>query len=456
MRTGDILELEVGAVAHGGHCVARHEGRVVFVRHALPGERVRARVTAGDADSRYLRADAVEVLTASPDRVVPPCPYAGPGRCGGCDWQHAGLDAQRRLKADVVMEQLRRLAGIDLPVVVEPVPSEVDGLGWRTRVRYAVDAQGRAGFRRHRSHVVVPIDRCLIAHPDVDATGVTRLQWPGTDAVEVATSSSGERMVVIEPAEPAAAAPSRGDRRPIRPVRGRSSSAVSSTTRTATTGTCATLPAVDATSVLVAGTPDALVVRGRRHLREDAAGRQWRVSGGFWQVHPGAAEVLVGAVLAALEPQLGESALDLYSGVGLFAGALADRLGAGGSVTAIEGIASAVRDARRNLHDAPTVRLVAAPVEQWLAGENMESVDLVVLDPPRAGARRNVVERIAGLRPRAVAYVACDPAALARDLAYFHAVGYELRDLRAIDLFPMTHHVECVAALVRAGSTPTS
>lgn len=456
MRTGDILELEVGAVAHGGHCVARHEGRVVFVRHALPGERVRARVTAGDADSRYLRADAVEVLTASPDRVVPPCPYAGPLLCGGCDWQHAGLDSQRRLKAEVVMEQLRRLAGIDLPVVVEPVPGDVDGLGWRTRVRYAVDAQGRAGFRRHRSHVVVPIDRCLIAHPEVDATGVTRLPWPGTAAVEVATSSSGERMVVIEPAEPAAAAPSRGDRRPIRPVRGRSSSAESSPTRTATTGTCATLPAVDATSVLVAGTSDALVVRGRRYLREEAAGRQWRVSGGFWQVHPGAAEVLVGAVLAALEPQLGESALDLYSGVGLFAGRLADRLGAGGCVTAIEGSASAVRDARRNLHDAPTVRLVAAPVEQWLAGENMESVDLVVLDPPRAGARRNVVERIAGLRPRAVAYVACDPAALARDLAYFRAVGYELRDLRAIDLFPMTHHVECVAALVRGGSAHTS
>lgn len=420
--TGDEIEVDVGSVAHGGHCVARHEGRVVFVRHALPGERVRARLTAGGPGSRFLRADAVEVLVASPDRVAPPCPYAGPGRCGGCDWQHVALDAQRRLKAEVVTEQLRRLAGIDRVVTVEPVPGDEDGLGWRTRVSYTIDADGSAGFRRHRSHDVIPVDRCLIAHPAVDATGVTRACWPGVDAVEVTVSARADRSVVVRPTE--------GGRRPVR------------------------LPEVDATSVLMGTGRGATVVRGRRYVSERAAGRSWRVSGGFWQVHPGAAETLVAAVLDALRPAPGERALDLYSGVGLFAGALADRLGSSGSVVAVEGSRAAVGDARRNLHDVRTVRLVNATVENWIRHSGLDGVDLVVLDPPRSGARRQVVEQIASLRPRAIAYVACDPAALARDVAYFATAGYDLAAIRAFDLFPMTQHVECLATLARtAGST---
>ncbi|MBV9097710.1 MAG: class I SAM-dependent RNA methyltransferase, partial [Frankiaceae bacterium] len=143
--------VEVERVAHGGVCVAHApDGRVVFVRHALPGEQVRIEVT--EERSSYLRADAVEVLRASPSRVVPPCPYAGPGRCGGCDWQHVALPRQRQLKAELVTEQLRRLAGLDREVVVEQVPGDTDGLRWRTRVQFAVDRQGRAGLHRHRSH----------------------------------------------------------------------------------------------------------------------------------------------------------------------------------------------------------------------------------------------------------------------------------------------------------------
>ena len=169
---GESFEVEVGPVAHGGHCVSRHDGRVVFVRHALPGERVRVTVTEGHGGSPYWRADAVEVLAASPDRVAPPCPWAGPGRCGGCDWQHASLAAQRALKAAVVQEQLSRLAGIDRDVTVEPVPGDDGGLGWRTRVQYAVDDDGTAGLRRHRSHEVVHLDSCRIAHPLVESAGV--------------------------------------------------------------------------------------------------------------------------------------------------------------------------------------------------------------------------------------------------------------------------------------------
>lgn len=384
-----IVEVDVGTVAHGGFCVARHEGRVIFVRHALPGERVRVQVTEGGPGDRFWRGDAISVVRASPDRVEPPCPYARPGACGGCDWQHASLPAQRRLKAAVVSEQLARLAGLTWPVEVEAVDGDRDGLGWRTRVRYAVNVSGRAGLRRSRSHNVEPIDECLIAHPAVRAVDVLHQPWPEADHIEVIASSMGQ------------------------------------------------------TSVLIDDLP-----RGS-FVTEAAAGRVWQVTGGgFWQVHPGAASVLVDAVLSALDPAPGERCVDLYSGVGLFAGAIGDRLGRDGSVLAVEGSRSAVTDARRNLRDLPNVEIAAGRVDQVLARRpSSERADVVVLDPPRAGAKAKVVREIARLNPRAVAYVACDPAALARDIATFASVGYELVALRAFDLFPMTHHVECVATL---------
>ncbi|WP_184830214.1 class I SAM-dependent RNA methyltransferase [Jiangella mangrovi] len=389
---GTELVVEVGAVAHGGVCVARHEGRAVFVRHTLPGERVRIRVTEGGTEDRFWRADAVAVLTPSPARVEPPCPWSGPGRCGGCDWQHVLLPAQRSLKAAVVSEQLKRLAGLDVAVTVEPVVGDVDGLDWRTRVTYAVDAGGRAGLRQHRSHEVVPIDFCRIAHPEVRAARVEDGQWPGAETVEVVAANTGERQVIV----------------------------------------------------------DGEIVEGRAHVAEEAAGRTWRVSGGgFWQVHPGAANTLVNAVLDGVSARPGERAMDLYCGVGLFAGALADVVGPTGSVFGVEGSRQAVADARRNLHDVPWVRLATGRVDRVLSSAGPAGVpdaaDIVVLDPPREGAKSAVVRRIVARRPRVVAYVACDPAALARDLATFAGHGYRLTSLRAFDLFPMTHHVECVA-----------
>lgn len=402
---GTVLELDVGAPGHGGFCVARWQGRAVFVRHALPGERVRARVT--EARRSYLRADAIEVLTASPDRVPPPCPYAGPGRCGGCDWQHVRPVAQRRLKSTVLAEQLRRLAGIEWPVEVAAVPGSADGLGWRTRVSFAVRPDGVAGLRRHRSHDVVPVERCLIAAPGVESVGAERTRWPGAAAVEVvASASTGEHTVVVTPR--------RAGVRSSGPVPGKPANPV---------------------------------------VHELAAGRRWRVSGsGFWQVHPAAAELLAGVVTELLAPRYGERALDLYSGVGLFAGVLAAAVGTFGQVLAVEGNAAAVADARHNLADLPQVevrraRIDAAAVARWRL-----TPDLIVLDPPRAGAGPALVGVLAGMRPRAVAYVACDPASLARDLAAFAAAGYPLRQLRAFDLFPMTGHIECVALVEPGGS----
>lgn len=418
---GRVLELEVGPVAHGGHCVARHDGRVVFVRHTAPGERVRARVTEGTTTSKFLRADAVEVLQASPDRVEPPCPYAGPGRCGGCDFQHLTLDAQRRLKADVVREQLSRLAGLDLPVQVEAVPGDVDGLGWRTRVRFAVDAEGRLGLRKHRSHDVVQVDRCRIAAPGVDEVQATGPTWGGAREVEVVASSTGDRTLLVG----------------------------------VDAGHRVRIPAVPtATSVVVEGADKP--ARGRAWVREQASGRDWRVAaGGFWQVHPGAAQALVAAVLEGADPRPGETALDLFSGAGLFAGALAERVGVTGTVVAVEGDKRAASDARRNLHGESQVRIETGAVDKVLrsaAWLRVDRADVVVLDPPRDGAGPKVVAGIAGLQPRVVAYVACDPAPLARDLGHFAAAGYEVASLRAFDLFPMTQHVECVAVLRPTGA----
>jgi tRNA/tmRNA/rRNA uracil-C5-methylase (TrmA/RlmC/RlmD family) len=388
------LTVTVGPVAHGGHCVARHEGRVVFVRHTLPGETVRAVVTDGAEGSSFWRADAVEVLTPSPDRVPPPCPWSGPGRCGGCDWQHVSVPAQRALKAEVVREQLSHLAHLDVVVDVEPVPGDVEGLGWRTRVTWAVADDGAAGLRRHRSHEVVPVDSCRIAHPLVDEAGVTRRTWPGAGSVEVSASvATGERLVL----------------------------------------------------------PDG---RGDGVLTEVVDGRAFRVTGGgFWQVHPGAAATLLAAVMQGLQPQPGDSALDLYGGVGLFAARLAEAVGPTGRVTLVESDRVAVADARHNLAGLAAVRVERGRVDHVLRRLRTGRADLVVLDPPRSGAGRAVVDLVARqVRPRRVAYVACDPAALARDLTWFAERGYRLTGLRAFDIFPMTHHVECVALLEPAAT----
>ncbi len=431
---GDLLELEIGPVAHGGWCVARHDGRVVFVRHTLPGERVRARVT--DETKSFLRADAVEILHASPDRVPAPCPFAGPGRCGGCDWQHATLPAQRRLKAAVIEEQLSRLAGIERSVVVEEIPMPdaavltPPGLGWRTRVQFAVRGDGAIGLRRHRSHEIEPIDACLIAHPEVERLGVERKRWPGAAGVEaIVSAATGDRVVVL--------AERRG--------RGRRRSSSS-----------ARMPRLDVPVRLVRGRPEP--GRGLPFVREEVAGRLWQVSGdGFWQVHPGAAQLLADAVLEALRPEPGDIAVDLYCGAGLFAGVLGERIGPDGLVVGIEADAQAVHDARFNLRDLPHVSVEHGKVEDMLdaiefgaEGRGLiDRADLIVLDPPRTGAGRAVVDRIAKLAGRRIAYVSCDPATLARDLAYFGERGWTLDALRAFDAFPMTHHTEILATLFR-------
>ena len=388
---GQRFEVEVGPVAHGGHFVARHEGRVLFVRHALPGERVVASVYEDNGGS-FCRADAVEILQPSPDRVEPPCPFSGPGMCGGCDFQHVSWDAQRELKAQVVREQLSRLGKIERDVVVEALPG--GPLEWRTRIRMAVDGDGRPGFRGTRSHDVIPIDHCVISRPGM-VEAVADRKWR---AQELTITQDGDGNLHV------------GE------VRGRH------TVRRAGTGTAV----------------------------ETAAQRKWRISAdGFWQVHPAAADMFASVVgeWAAAEP--GQRAWDLYGGAGLFASVLARQVGDTGSVLVVESFGGAVEDGRRNLRRMPQIEWVVGKVERLVTRAlPVEDPHVVVLDPPRKGAGKVVVAEVARRRPERVVYVACDPAALARDLAEFTVQGYRLEDLRAFDAFPMTHHMECIALLV--------
>jgi tRNA/tmRNA/rRNA uracil-C5-methylase (TrmA/RlmC/RlmD family) len=378
--TDRILELDVGPVAHGGHCVARFEGRVVFVRHALPGERVRV-VVDEDAGGSFCRADAVTVLQAAPQRVPAPCSWARAGGCGGCDLQHVDPAAQRELKAAVLAEQLSRLARIELAVPVEELPG--GALHWRHRVRLAVDEQGRAGLRAHRSHDVLPIADCPLAPQGTLPPVLEQRFAPGTE-VEVVTDADG---------------------------------------------------------VVHVGDAGAVVQR--------AVGREWLLSPGvFWQVHPALPDTLAAVVGEWAAAPAGGTAWDLYGGVGLFAAVLAEQVGPDGAVTVVESSRQAVADGRAALADLPQVGWRVGRVENVLAGLGARP-DVVVADPPRRGLGRAMVDALCEHAPDRVVHVACDPASLARDVALFAERGYRLERLRAFDAFPMTHHFECVALLVR-------
>jgi len=418
--TPDVVELTVGAIAAGGGCVARApDGRVVFVRHSLPGERVRARITSETAS--FLRADAVEVLEPSSDRVAPPCPHAGPGRCGGCDFQHVALPAQRGLKEDLVSEQLSRLSGLELRVPVEEVPGAPDGLGWRTRVSFAGDREGRPGLHRHPSHDIEPVERCPIATPSVDRAGVGWVSWTGADRIEVmASPDGGPPVVLVETGK----------------------------------GGLRSDPAIDT----------GLVSRGRTlrapdHVVFEVLGRRFTVHAGvFWQVHPGAAAALTRAVLDGADVQPGERVADLYAGAGLFSVGLARAVGPTGSVTAVERSGAACTDLRRNAAGLGQVEVVRGAVTVAVVSQRLGRPDLVVLDPPRAGAGRPIIGALAGLdpAPRRIAYVSCEPAAFARDLRILLDAGWSLGSLRAFDLFPMTEHVELVGIVQAPGRATLS
>lgn len=383
---GDVIELEITKVANGGFCIGRHEGQVVFVRHTAPGETVRAEIT--EINKKFLRADTVEVMHAHPQRVAPVCQYAG--LCGGCDWQHLELSAQRDLKSQIVREQLSHLgkvtdiAGKSLDDFhVEAMPGDDTGLHWRTRNRFTAIADMGVGLFMSRSHSVVEIDDCLIAEAGAVELAHQALGFTDGDIQTVLTATGNH--VVVDP-------------------------------------------------------------RNGPMIDEKVLDRTWHIhAGSFWQVHKRAPETFVRAVRDFASLNSGESLLDLYSGAGLFAASLAQDVGEDGHVVAVESSIDAVRDARRSCSDLPQLDLVTSDVSKWVNAHQNEKFDVVVLDPPRSGAGMANVALVAAMAKRAIVYVACEPSALGRDTAVLRQAGWQLTGLRGFDAFPMTSHVECIA-----------
>ncbi|AZI59423.1 class I SAM-dependent RNA methyltransferase [Nakamurella antarctica] len=368
----------MGLVAHGGHCVARYDGRVVFVRHALPGEQVLVRITETKRDS-FCRGDAVEVLQASPGRREAPCAHFRPAVCGGCDFQHAEPELQRELKASVICEQLERLGGVEMAVTVEELPGgEFD---WRTRVRWATDRDGNVGPRVARSHDVValsPAAPCLIAAP-----GLTELALsPAVSELARRAQQQVSPGTVPGKGHRGGRGRSHGQKLSDRPVTGGGRRDAEAEI---------VLTAAGDGSVLAAAAGMGLASPSSHPAYPDTVtetvhGRAFDVAvDGFWQVHPAAASTLVDAVMGFVPDVQGGIAWDLYGGVGLFAAFLADAVGPSGQVVSVEFDERASELAAANLRDVPQVQVVCGKVEDVITRLDRKA-DVIVLDP-RAPAR---------------------------------------------------------------------
>jgi tRNA/tmRNA/rRNA uracil-C5-methylase (TrmA/RlmC/RlmD family) len=394
---GQILRVEIEKIAHGGHFIARYEGAVLFVRHAIPGELVEVKITG--IEKSLMRADVVAVIEASPSRVVPACKFAHAGGCGGCDFQHIQIQRQRELKSEVIAEQFARIAKMEIDVEVEEVSTP---LHWRTRYAATTSTTGELGFKAAASTKVIAIDSCPVLLPEIDLPTLPRADIAASSRVDVALSSRGERMVGVSK---------------LRNSRTEQNNPVA-------------------------------IIEGKKSMFFDVATSfgesSYQVSqGSFWQGNINAPARLVEAVLDYAELREGDHVMDLYGGVGLFAAAALPFIGASGKVDLLEASSSATRDAAQNFRSTKNVAIHTVDVAKAL--RNFESADVVLLDPPRTGAGSNVIEAIVALAPRSIIYIACDPAALARDTGYLNTQGFHLRAIRAFDLFPMTHHVESVA-----------
>lgn len=386
-----ILELEIERVAHGGIFVARHEGKVVFVDDAIDGERVKAQVYQDQGS--FLRAKTIEVLEPSKHRVKHFWKAASQG-AGGAEFGHIALEHQRTLKSQVLTEALERMAGIEKSVEVQAMPSDADrgGLHYRTRVQLNVDAGGTAGPSRIRSNEIVFTRDLPLAVQEIEELGLQLKNWSGVEKISIAASSTGDLQWLVDKK-----------------------------------------------------------VNGSERLVERVADRTFRLStGAFWQVHTDAPAALTAAVIKAVRsvgfnPE--KQNLDLYAGAGLFSATIAQAFG-GARFLAVENNKQAVSDGEKSARDLNDLKFEKFDVLEFLK-RTKPGYDTVIMDPPRSGAAGKVISALTKLEPRNIVYVACDPVALARDLKQLFAAGYQLRGLESFDIFPHTHHFECVATLSR-------
>ena len=387
--------MTVGAPANGGSCVARHDGRVVFVRYALPGERVRVRVTA-DRGS-YWHAETIEVIEPSNDRIASLCPIAGVDGAGCCDLAFVDPAAGRALKAEVVSNQLARLGNYQWSDAVAPV-STAGPTGWRTRIRLDVGADGRAGFHRyHSDELVVDLNCGQLPAEMID--GLTDVAWPPGAHLHVVIDDDGQRHVA----------------RTVRHGR-----------RNATD-----------------------VVEGSYQGVQRAGRHTWQVPvTAFWQAHRDAARTYSDLVGDWARPDPGMTAWDLYGGAGVFAAVLGDAVGESGQVVSVDSSRAATRSARATLADLPQVNVITDSVRRALTAQRT-GADVAVLDPPRGGAGREVIDLLAAAEVPRLVHIGCEAASFARDIGLYQRHGYAVDKISVFDSFPLTHHIECVALLTR-------
>jgi 23S rRNA (uracil1939-C5)-methyltransferase len=408
------FELHLTAMAHGGSALGRHKERVIFVPYAIPGERVRVELV--EARTRWGRGHLLEILEPSPHRVEPPCPYFGPGKCGGCHFQHIAYEAQAEYKREVVVDQLARLGGLRDANVQEIIGAE-EPWAYRNHAQFSTTPEGQLGFLTADTHHVVPIAECLILDPLLDELwAALDVEWPQLHRLSLRCgSTSGDRMAIFELNEY-----EDFDIEVDFPV----------------------------SCVILLADGEVVVLMGNSYLGEQVAGRDYRISANsFFQVNTAGAEALIALVRQTLAPASSDTLLDLYCGVGLFGLSLADEVG---RVIGVEADPSAAADFRHNAQGLDHVELIEGKAQSVLPRLE-EQVELLLLDPPRSGAGQDVIDQSVRLQPRRIAYISCEPATLARDARRLAENGFLLQEVHPVDLFPQTYHVESVALFARQG-----
>lgn len=522
---GQTLTVTCEAPAHGGAFVARTEQGVIFVRHGIVGEQAEVRITAIGPKRRFYFADVISVPVPSLARRAHPWIQADalatdeeraaatgvPELLGGMEYGHISLAEQRRYKTDIVRTQINRLGGLPLEsplltnLIVEELPlrDNNEGLSWRTRVRYNVTkvrtqpgnepgsqknsgkkspaVTWRVGMHPYRASQPVPVVDFPLAAPELRNLELEKLNLRGVREVEATVSSRGRVLLqfIVDPRfsieevakdieQQAADAWGLLAKRKI--------SLFFTPQSTSNGKPKRRRPGSSHTPYRRVPEGDQLLGAGLRSVTEEVTFGSRRFSyqvsaGGFWQIHRAAPSTMVGTMLTMLRPQEGECTLDLYAGAGLFTAALADAVGATGTVVSIEGSPVTHKDARSNFapdgcsrteNSADTrIEVIRGDVARHLVdlktalefGE-IPAIDAVVLDPSREGANRTTLERLDALDPKRILYVACDPASLGRDTGILRELGWDMVQLRAFDMYPNTHHVETVALFERAPAKP--
>jgi len=387
LTVGDIITLDIGTIANGGHFIARHNDQIIFVRHSITGERANVKITA--VNSKFAFGDAVEILKKSKDRVNAPCKYAHPEGCGGCDFQHIDLKTQLNFKKIVIQDQFKRIAKIDINPDLISADSN-NGLNWRSRLNLGISENKKLGLRSHKSNKIIEIDECLIALKEINKLDVFSKHWKNNDNIKISCSSEN-----------------------------------------------------DITISHLGGK-----ISGSDKLKEVVGDNKFNISPqSFWQSHKSAPGIILEQVLKFANIKKGERVCDLYGGVGLFTLPISKIIGENGEVHLIETNRTCIDDANEMFTDLKNIFIHHGTVEQKLG--SIKKIDTIILDPPRNGISKQVINQMIEKKPHTIVYVSCNPSTLARDTKILLNNKYELTNVVGLDIFPMTHHVECVTSFTK-------